>query len=142
MDDDRLHLTLHFIGALPASRLDELLPALAVEVTPCDLVLDRIECWPRGLVVWRASVLPPPLQRLHRGLARALQALQLPVERRPLRPHVTLARRALLRELPAVDPLPWPLRGHVLVHSRPDGRYEVLQRWDWPSRGSAPPAPA
>lgn len=133
VDARRLHLTLHFIGAVPAMRLPALRAALGLPARPCTLQLDRLEAWPHGLLVWRASVVPPALADLHRHLALALRALELPVERRPFRPHVTLARRAELQApLPPAPVLDWPLHAHVLVRSTPQGAYEPLAEWRWP----------
>lgn len=128
--DDKLHLTLHFIGAVPARRVPDIADTLACPVTPFTLVLDTVETWPRGLALLAPGEVPPALRRLHADLADALRALALPVEARAFRPHVTLARRAgppWPRR--ACVPVVWPVRGYALVRSRPDGRYDLLRRY-------------
>lgn len=126
--DRQLHLTLHFIGAVPAGRLDEVAAALAVPSPAFDLALDRIEAWPRGLVVLGPTAIPAALQRLHGDLAEALRRLALPVEPRAFRPHVTLARRASpCPPLTVPGPVHWRVDGHVLVQSVA-GSYRVLRR--------------
>jgi 2'-5' RNA ligase len=116
--DDRLHLTLHFIGSVPQARLPELLPGLRVPLAPFDLCLDRAELWPRGLAVLSSSQAPAALSALHAGLADALRRLGLPVEQRTFRPHVTLARRALQVTLPdTARSLHWRVDGYSLVQS-------------------------
>lgn len=126
--DGQLHLTLHFIGAVPADRVDEVAAALALPSSAIELVLDRVEAWPRGLVVLCPTAIPPALERLHGDLAAALHRLALPVESRPLRPHVTLARRASpCPPLTLPGPVRWRPHGHVLVQSIA-GAYRVLRR--------------
>ncbi|MBI5717164.1 MAG: RNA 2',3'-cyclic phosphodiesterase [Burkholderiales bacterium] len=128
--DDRLHITLHFLGNVPAERLPPLQAALAVPAARFELHLDRLRPWPGGLVVLQPSTLPPPLMALHAALAAALRGLALPVETRAFRPHLTLARHC--REyppLPRIEALRWAVGEHVLVHSTPDGRYRIVQRY-------------
>jgi 2'-5' RNA ligase len=129
VDPARLHLTLHFLGTVPEPRLEALRAALTLparNVAPFALRFDRVEHWPRGLVVLGLREVPEPLQALHAGLADALRALQLPVETRPFRPHVTLARKAAGAIAPASAPaIRWPVRGFALVQSA-DG-YRTLQ---------------
>jgi 2'-5' RNA ligase len=127
---DKLHLTLHFIGQVPAARVAEIAMALQVPVSPFELRLDLAEGWRGGVAVLRPSVPPPRLLRLHGDLAAALRQLSLPVETRAFRPHVTLARRAgAARPAAPTEPLRWRVAGYALVLSRPDGRYELLRRY-------------
>jgi len=126
----KLHLTLHFIGSVPAARLADVEAGLAVPVHPFVLCLDAAEHWRGGLTVWRAATVPTRLQGLHADLATALRHLALPVETRVFRPHVTLARRGAPRQLATpVAPVRWHVTGYALVHSQPDGRYLVLRRY-------------
>ncbi|MGM9487904.1 RNA 2',3'-cyclic phosphodiesterase [Ideonella sp. YS5] len=126
-----LHLTLHFIGAVPRSRLPELATGLAVSpVPPFELVLDEFAVWRQGVaVLQRSAPAPEALATLHGRLADALRALALSVESRPFRPHVTFARHgqgAALTEAPA--PVTWACSGgHVLAESA--AGYRVLHRF-------------
>ena len=128
---EKLHLTLHFIGSVPAARLAEIEAGLAVPARAFTLCLDAAEHWRGGVAVLRAGTVPPRLQELHADLAAALRRLALPVEARAFHPHVTLARRAAPRpQSPTpVAPVRWRVTGHALVHSQPDGRYLVLRRY-------------
>lgn len=127
----KLHMTLHFLGAVPASQVPALQAALAVPVPAFDLRLDVVKAWPGGLVVLQPADVPAALAGLHAALGTALRSVGLPVEQRAFRPHVTLARHALASTtLPAVAaPLPWRVDGHALVHSTPQGRYRVLRHY-------------
>lgn len=126
------HITLHFMGAVPHQRLDELRAGLAVPFTPFDLHLDLPELWPHGLAVLCATAVPEALQQLHAELSRALQRLGLHTDPRPLRPHLTLARHAAQARPPLSPPaLNWQVEAYVLMASTGDvrQRYQVLHRF-------------
>lgn len=125
-----LHVTLHFLGEVEGSRLQDLREGLAVQTEAFELLLDRQEVWPGGIAVLEAGTVPPPLAALHAALAQRLAALDLPVETRRYRPHVTLARKAFgAQPPPASAPVAWRAGpGYALVRSLPGGRgYETLQ---------------
>jgi 2'-5' RNA ligase len=127
---ERLHITLHFIGNVAADRLPELRQGLQVQWDPGELVLDRPTVWPGGIAVLEAQRVPPELQALHAALGDALLVLDLPVESRPWRPHVTLARKAFGAHPPmSAEPVQWrAARVYVLVQSLPGGRgYEPME---------------
>ncbi|HWI77980.1 MAG TPA: RNA 2',3'-cyclic phosphodiesterase [Ramlibacter sp.] len=128
----RLHLTLHFIGNVPEERLPHVVARLRVDVDPFELSLDRAEVWPNSVAVLQPRHAPREMIQLHRKLADALLELKLPVESRPFRPHVTLARRARGALPPPRDAgVPWPANdGYVLAQSLPGGAgYRVLERF-------------
>ena len=129
---ERLHATLHFLGDVPGHRLPELARALAVPFEPFELELGSAAVWPNGVAVIEPFTTPPALLRLHAGLGAVLRRLELPMDTRPYRPHVTLARRAHGAKPPAQGPeLRWRVDdGYVLVRSLPGGAgYEVLERF-------------
>ena len=125
----KLHVTFHFLGNVPAARLPDLRAGLAVEWSGCELVLDRATVWPGGIAVLEASRVAAPLARLHAELAEELRELGLPVESRPYRPHVTLARKAVGASAPPFEPLRGRAGpGDALGRSVGGGRgYETLQ---------------
>ena len=138
-----LHLTLHFLGAVPRTDVPALQAALAVPCPAFTLELDRAEVWRHGTAVLAAAAVPPALVTLHAALGERLRAVGLRTEARPFRAHVTLARHALQAEPPA-EPwrVRWPVHDVVLVESRSGvaraaGAYRVLQRY-----GAAARAPA
>ena len=127
----KLHLTLHFISAVPAGQLAALVAALPPPCGGFELRFDAVELWHRGLVALMPRSIPNGMSQLHEAQAVVLRSLGLAVESRAFRPHVTLGRdrpRQLEQTLPRID-LRWPVRSCVLVQSRPDGRYAVLQRY-------------
>lgn len=126
-----LHLTLHYLGAVPLARLPELTAAFAATAPRATLRLQRRERWRNGCAVLCPATVPDALVALHAALAQALHALALPVESRPWRPHVTLARRAAEARAPADDgaALAWPVRGWRLARSLGHGRYAEVARY-------------
>ena len=132
MPTERLHLTLHFIGPVARERVPAVADAFDVPAARFDLAFGDAERWRHGLAVLRPLALPPALSALHAALAERLRASALPVEARPFRAHVTMARDAPGAVPPAAGPaLRWRGRGHALVESRPgrDGGYVVLRRY-------------
>lgn len=131
VDAPKLHLTLHFLGGIQASRLPALVDGLALPMAHAELHVDpgRQRVWPGGIAVLELQV-PDTLRRLHARLAQSLSQLGLTVEARPWRPHVTFARKAAGAVPPAeAQPAPaWPVEGYALVRSS-GGRYDVLHRY-------------
>lgn len=129
---ERLHATVHFIGGVPVVRLEELKQELAVPFEPFEWELSRPDVWQGSIAVLRPAETPPTLARLYERLAARLRVLGLPVEDRPFRPHVTLARKARGLAPPAqVPPVRWRAEdGYRLVRTLPaGGGYEPLARF-------------
>lgn len=129
-----LHLTLHFLGPVPSDQLAALRTALSQEaaVAPFTLEFGRAELWPGGIAVVCPLATPPALAALHGRLAQRLLALELPVDERPFKPHVTMARKARQAVLPPDGPvLSWQAaNGFALVQAMPAGQdYRVLHRF-------------
>jgi len=129
--DDKLHVTLHFLGNVARVRLPELRAAIAVPFASFDLVLGRPALWPRGIAVIEPLIVPDALQALHGALKESLRRLGLPVESRSFRPHVAFARRAQQAGFPVqtLDAV-WRVKDYALVESRLEtGEYRVLERY-------------
>jgi 2'-5' RNA ligase len=129
---ERLHATLHFIGSVPLGRLDEARRALSVPFEPFEWDFTRPEVWRGGIAVLCPAEVPAALARLHEALGVRLRQLELPVEERPYRPHVTLARKAQALKAPAqVAAVRWRAEhGYHLVRTLPGGQgYESLARF-------------
>lgn len=126
---ERLHITLHFLGDVEAGRVPRLGTGLQVPWEGAELVLDRAAVWPGGIAVLEATRIDPALMDLHARLAQALRAVDLPVESRPWRPHVTLARKAFGAHPPLDAPaVTWRIApAYALVRSLPGGQgYETV----------------
>ena len=129
---ERLHMTLHFLGDVAAQRLPELVERLRVAFPPFTLEIDETAVWSQGVAVLHAQHTPPELHALHRELSAAVETFGIPLDPRPFRAHVTLARRAQGARCTApAHSLRWPVRdGYVLVRTLPGGAgYETLARF-------------
>jgi len=134
---DTLHLTLVFIGGIDANRLPELLAAAEDIAAPgFEALFDRTDCWRHNQIAHLGvSQTPPALLELVTQLESRLAASNIPFDRRPYVPHITLLRKAdcsIQITNPALEPIRWPARDFVLVSSslRSGGAlYEQLGRW-------------
>ncbi|MDH2236485.1 RNA 2',3'-cyclic phosphodiesterase [Pigmentiphaga sp. GD03639] len=138
-----LHLTLAFLGGLDAGqadRLAEALGALATAVPPLDSL--AFELWPHPAhprVAVQAYALSDRLRALVAQVQAILRSMDLPVETRPFRPHVTLARFGHDRAVPPIPAAPqappaaFDSLGLYCLAARETGlRYQVLYRWALP----------
>jgi 2'-5' RNA ligase len=138
--EENVHLTLAFLGEVPAPQLDALLSLggrVATEAQSFALALDHV-----GGTSYRLAWVAPaeynePLHALQASLARALADEGFALERRMFRPHVTLARdcvRSVHRG--PIPPIGWRVERLSLVASTP-GRGGSAYRdiGEWPLRG-------
>lgn len=96
--DERLHLTLAFLGAVDPARLPAIEAAGATAAgaaRPFDLALSRIGGTGYGIAWFTPDGVPDELARLHDRLVTELECAGFARERRMFRPHVTLARDCL-----------------------------------------------
>ncbi|GGO76080.1 RNA 2',3'-cyclic phosphodiesterase [Marinobacterium nitratireducens] len=100
---ERLHLTLQFLGEQPEQRLPELFEALAaVEFEPFELCCQGIGHFRSG-AIWLGIEPNDRLRSLHRQIGARLRETGIAFESRRFSPHITLARTARQRLLPALD---------------------------------------
>lgn len=102
-----LHFTLKFLGEIAEQRLAKVTEAardVARRTAPFTISLTGAGAFPsmrRPQVVWvGVGEGAEALIALARGLDRALHRLKFPRERRPFRPHLTVARAKHARPLP------------------------------------------
>jgi 2'-5' RNA ligase len=136
---DQWHATLVFIGSVDEAVVETVAElAASVSCEPFVLKLDQLDHWRKpGIACLTASVTPPSLQQLVAELEAALDAAKIGYDRRPYRPHLTLARKVprLERKGP-IAPLDWPVEDFALVESissSAGSRYEPLACY--PCRG-------
>jgi 2'-5' RNA ligase len=128
---EKLHLTLHFLGMQPRALMQPLIDGLkTLPFEPFDMTLDQTDLWPRvsgGVTVLQPSSMPAALTALHATAATWLKELCVEPERRPYKPHVTLAHHASGTPAHAVDrAIVWRVQRPVLVESEPaPGGYRV-----------------
>jgi 2'-5' RNA ligase len=117
---ENLHVTLAFLGGVPAPRYaDAVAAARCVRANAAEQVFDRIATWGRGgPLVLEATHVVPALRALHEALANALVAADFALDRRSFRPHITLARAPARRSAPLASNVAWAYRAFALVESR------------------------
>ena len=130
-----LHLTLAFVGAVPASGVETVRAIGAVQRSPAFTVrFDAYDYWPKPeVVVVAAREISPALGTLWERLHQDLSAHGLALNPKRLRPHVTLVRKLTQDPvLPALSPFHWDVRELCLARSDTcDGRpaYTVIDTW-------------
>jgi len=134
MRADTLHITLAFLGSTPAAQLERLAAcADTVKTEAFELTLDQAGYWRHNRIGWLgASETPPQHLELVSALNAALQGAGFAIDSRPHVPHITLLRKSFGGEVPACEPVRWPVHDFVLVKSvtESDGaHYEVIRRW-------------
>lgn len=103
---NQMHVTLHFIGQVETDQVEELTARLAAVSAPrFALQIQGVGCFPsddRPGYLWAGVQISDGLLALRSAVGESLQACGYPLEDRPYRPHVTLARLADTRT-PAVE---------------------------------------
>ena len=131
VDPKNYHMTLVFVGEVPATKLAVLQQiGRSLRVPRFTLNCDAIEFWQDSKVVVTVVRTPPP------GLldlcSRLSAALELPPPKSP-RPHVTLARKVVQAPvLQAMLPMEWWTTTFSLIRSDTGGAesaYTVVDTW-------------
>ena len=117
---DQWHTTLVFIGWVDTdlvSVVDEWQLASPVRRSCCRSTRSSTG-GSHAVACLTASGIPAPLRNLVAGLEAALDAAGIGFDRRPYRPHLTLARKVVRLEHPGpIATLEWPVRDFALVES-------------------------
>jgi 2'-5' RNA ligase len=98
VDEDRIHLTVKFLGDQPEAAVEPLLGAIATVAArydPIPLEVGGLNAFPNlrsPRVVWVGVRADPKLELLQHDIERACEALGHEVEGRAYRPHVTVGR--------------------------------------------------
>jgi RNA 2',3'-cyclic 3'-phosphodiesterase len=130
IDPKNYHVTLAFVGEVPAAQLAVLQQiGQSLRASPFTFSCDSIEFWRESqVVVAAARAAPPGLLDLWRKLN---DAIGLPREQ--LRPHVTLARKITQAPVSqAMSPVAWRATNFSLIRSDTGGlesAYTVLDTW-------------
>lgn len=98
---ENFHLTLAFLGQVPPSRIREITDLMdACSAPPVPLTIGHMGRFKRreGDILWRQVEAEPALFQLQTALASRLRAQGFSLEDRDFKPHLTLARRAVLKD--------------------------------------------
>ena len=135
MRAETLHMTLAFLGDVPANRVDTLCAMAArVRVSAFSFQVDGLRQWPRGgLVVATPSAPLQALRDLFTQVRELARDAQCRLDAGLPSPHVTLVRNANRNaQLPAMAAVDWQADSFVLMAStlQADGaRYREVARW-------------
>jgi 2'-5' RNA ligase len=130
-----IHLTLAFLGSVPAGRLDVAIEAARrTRGASHALPLTEARYWPRSHIVWVGpKATPPPLAALALELQRELAVAGFKLDEREFVAHVTLLRDVpRLRGLPGLPDVEWPIDEFVLACSATAAAgsvYTILERF-------------
>jgi 2'-5' RNA ligase len=119
-----LHITLAFLGSVAEARIQDLQRlASHVSIEPFELVLGELRLWKRqALLCLEPTSGLDSLGAWVDRLRVSLEQSGFEIERRPFRPHVTLAREVrrevdVQTRLPSADALRWTVHGMELMES-------------------------
>ncbi|MGK6323254.1 RNA 2',3'-cyclic phosphodiesterase [Sphingomonas sp. DT-51] len=146
-DDEQLHLTLRFIGAVERTQAEDVAATLAGVIAPVPIVrVEGVGAFDRGGradTLWARVVPADPLAALHRKVDQALRRAAIAPDQRRYLPHITLARlprrgvdpAAVARWTEAHAALTTPdfRLEHLLLYeshlTAAGARYEAVARW-------------
>ncbi len=135
MRAETLHLTLLFLGDIPAERLVELQQAtMAVRGSRFCLELDHFAGWRHNAIGYASPCkVPDALPELVGQLREQAAKAGCGFDRKTFKPHVTLLRNLeRMPQMQAVSLPAWHADEFVLVKSALDptgARYEIVGRW-------------
>ncbi len=139
---ENYHLTLAFVGEVSPARLPVLQQiGRDLRIAGCTIRFDAYEYWPGPqAVVAVATEAPVELTELSRRLRNLDGMHRLDRTHRPLRAHVTLARKvAQAPVLQAMSPFEWTSQNFSLVRSDTGGAHSVYTVVDtWPLLDETP----
>ena len=114
-----IHTTLAFLGDVADDAVSELSKLAADRGDfSCELVLDRVASFSRGVVYAAPTESPRELLEVAADLKRTLRERGFAIDLRPFVPHITLVRNARRSaKWTSIGPVTWTVRGVRLVQS-------------------------
>lgn len=130
---ENLHITLAFLGPITEADLERVRRLPPLPSPEFEIIFDRLGFWKGSRALWVGpSELPAPLIELEAKLWDELVGVGFERERRPFRPHVTVARKAR-RVDEGISAVAWRVSELALVESKPGARHPVYEALDaWP----------
>ncbi|MGI9265583.1 MAG: RNA 2',3'-cyclic phosphodiesterase [Gammaproteobacteria bacterium] len=132
--ESNLHLTLAFLGSVPADEIEALRSTVAgIGSGPFTLEIDRTGWWKKTGILWLApSVMPAGLSRTVESLWSRLRPRGFKADFHKFRPHVTIARKCSHPSPVGIESIRWTVGEFALLESEthPKGAcYSVLNQW-------------
>lgn len=135
VDENHLHITLHFLGSVPEKDIPILKQVLEnVGNHSFEIELDRLGYFSKPGILWLGCTdYPDALNVLHKTTGQAVKKCLTAYQQKKLVPHVTLFRKATqLPQKENIETICWQADSFVLVESKTyaEGvQYRVLQQW-------------
>ncbi|MCP0914523.1 MULTISPECIES: RNA 2',3'-cyclic phosphodiesterase [Legionella] len=129
-----LHLTLVYLGQVPPEFLRQAMDLPAkIHLKPFAMNICKADSWERAQIAWLGvEQVPAGLCELVETLNHRLLGLGFKPECRPFVPHVTIARKLMIKKAALIPALTWFVRDFCLVKSsgrEGQSKYEIVQRW-------------
>jgi RNA 2',3'-cyclic 3'-phosphodiesterase len=129
-----IHVTLLFLGNTDSQKEQAfkigLKDILVPEIT---LSFDELNFWKKtGILCLTTSTYDPGLAMLVEALSKLAGNLNMPVDDRPLQPHVTLVRKAKSPVFLEFEPVIWHSNSFCLIESCGSGNeteYRIVEKW-------------
>jgi len=115
-----LHMTLHFLGNIPLTKVDCFIKQAEKIQLPCfELEINRLGYFKKPKISWLGPVsFPQGLLKLQFALGENIKNCGFQVESRPFQPHVTMARKIQQSVLSdQIKPVQWKVDRFALIKS-------------------------
>jgi len=134
--DNNIHLTVLYLGKLSVNQQQKIIDcANRIQVNRFELQLNHIDYFKHNKITWMGvKHIPPELSKLHHELSECGKSIELELEKRAFKPHLTLARKALLEKKHSFTCINWPVNQFVLYESKQqaDGvLYECIKTFNF-----------
>lgn len=135
VDENHIHITLHFLGSVREQEIAVLTQALEnVNSHPFEIELDRLGYFSKPNILWLGCTdYSDVLNLLHKTTGQVVKKCLAGYQQKKLVPHVTLFRKAMqLPQKENIETLHWQVDSFVLVESKTyaeGAQYRVLQEW-------------
>ena len=128
--DANIHLTVLYLGKISINQQQDILRCAALLKQPSfDLELDILSHFKHNNITWMGTKQTPiEILSLHQQLFDCGASLNIALENRHFKPHITLARKSQLQQRIEFSPIPWRVESFVLFESKQqrDGVYYQL----------------
>lgn len=134
VDPANLHVTLLFLGSIVPNKEIAFREEAAIIPTPkITLRFDHLNFWKKpGVLCLTATDSSPELMALVDNLSILARKLDIPIDERPFKPHVTLAKKAKESMALEFEPITWCSESFCLVESCPLSNgveYRIIGQW-------------
>lgn len=134
VDPANLHLTLLFLGSVVSDKEAAFREGAAIISAPkITLRFDHLNFWKKpGVLCLTTADSSPELMALVDNLAIVAGKLDIPIDERPFKPHVTLAKKAKEPMTLEFEPIIWRSESFCLVESCPLSNgveYRIIGQW-------------